>query len=245
MQATTYPISIARQPTPTSCSQTALSMLLGHYDKSYTVDELSGQVPQVYSDNGESFGTINQQMATWCLSLGFDCAMHTADCQIIDQSWAGLSKDELIDKLKARADGWVVPALGDVWTKAYADSYIDYLHAGGQLTIQPAITTQLLYSLLETGPVLALVCSTALNGSMRRRFEGETEIHDDIHGRALNHSIVIYGHDQSGNFLVADPDQTDGGDRVIAPERMVIAIATAQIECDTLLFQLSERGAQE
>jgi hypothetical protein len=62
---------------------------------------------------------------------------------------------------------------------------------------------------------------------------------DDVHGKAWNHTIVIYGVDEAGNFLVADPLRKPGR-HVIEPERMIAAISTAQIECDNLLIQIKK-----
>ena len=216
-------------------------MLLGHYDKEFSVDDIAQKVPQVKDEKGKDSGTINQQMATWCLELGFDVQLFTFDCQIIDQSWAELPKDELIERLELRKDGWAVPSLGKTWTAAYAQSYIDLLNAGGQLHIQPAVTTKLLYELLDQGPILPCLSFSTLYGRGRVRNEGIKEsIPDDINGRTWNHSVVIYGYDEHGNFLVADPIH-EPGLHVIESERMLAAISTAQIECDNLLFQLYKK----
>lgn len=240
MEAIEYKVKHQYQPTSTSCSPTALSIMLGYYDKNISVDEISEKVPQVHNEKGEPFGTINQQMATWCLSLGFKVKMYTFDCQVIDQSWAKLSKEKLLERLEARKQGWEVPALGKLWTEAYIQSYIDFLKGGGELHIQPGVTTKLLYSLLEKGPVLPLVSFSSLHGKGRSVIKNEEEsVYDDVEGRALNHSIVIYGVDEEGNFLIADPYEKPGM-HTIDPERMLTAISTAQIECDNLLFVLEK-----
>ena len=208
-----------------------------------SVAEISDTVPQVYSEAGEPSGTINQQLATWCLSLGLDVSLYTFDCQVIDQSWAALSNDALIKRLEARKDGWVIPSLGETWTKAYAQSYIDFLQAGGNLTIQPAVTSKLLYELLENGPLLPLVCYNTLYGSGRTKNSDEhTSVDDDVDGRTWNHSIVVYGNDEAGNFLIADPYRKPGL-HVVEAERLIAAISTAQIECDNLLFQVRNRAS--
>ena len=238
MQEIKHKIQHQYQPTVTTCSPTALSMLLGHYDKELSVDEISEQVPQVYDEQGNPFGTINQQMATWCIALGFSTKMYTFDCQVIDQSWADLKTEDLLQRLDARKNGWTVPSLGKDWTEAYSQSYIDFLKASGELHIQPAVTTKLLYSLLKVGPVLPCLCFNTLYGKGRTSHFGEQKsANDDLNGRTWNHSVVIYGNDDKGNFLIADPFEKPGL-HVIEPERMIAAISTAQIECDNLLFQL-------
>ncbi len=241
MKSVQYKIKHQYQPTNTTCSPTALSMMLDYYNEDISVDEISSKVPQVYSEDGEPFGTINQQMATWCISLGYDVALYTFDCQVIDQSWAELSKEKLCERLKARKDGWIVPALEKVWTVAYAQAYIDFLKADGELYIQPAVNTKLLYELLAEGPVLPCLCFNTLYGRGRTsNFDEKKSVKDDINGRTWNHSVVIYGYDEKGNFLVADPIRKPGL-HVVEPERMIAAISTAQIECDNLLFQIRKK----
>ena len=238
MKTTEYKIKHQYQPTNTTCSPTALSMLLGYYDKEFTVAEISDKVPQVYNNKNEPQGTINQQMATWCLSLGFDVSLYTFDCQVVDQSWAGLTNEKLVERLKYRKDGWVVPQMGEAWTKAYTQSYIDFIEAGGKLTIQPAVTSALLYDLLQNGPILPCLCYNTLYGVGRtKNFDEHKSADDDVNGRTWNHSVVIYGNNEEGNFLIADPYNKPGL-HVIEPERLIAAISTAQIECDNLFFQL-------
>jgi hypothetical protein len=240
MQPIEHKVKHQYQPTNSSCSPTALSILLGYYGKEFTVEQITTDVPQVKNDQGESFGTINQQLATWCLELGFKVSIYTFDCQVIDLSWAGLPKDKLIERLELRKSGWQVPSLGELWSEAYVQAYIDFLKVGGELHIKPAVTTDLLRKLLQKGPVLPSVSLSTLHGKGRTRHVGsEGETADDINGRAWNHSIVIYGIDSDGNFLIADPLEKPGM-HAIEPERILSAISTAQIECDNFLFQLSE-----
>lgn len=237
MKTAEHNINHQYQPTNTTCSPTALSMLLDHYGSEHSVDEISEQVPQVKNEQGEDSGSVAQQMATWAISLGFKATFYTFDCQIIDQSWSVLEQAKLLERLELRKTGSVVPSMGAAWTEAYAQSYIDLINAGGELIIQPAATSSLLYTLLEEGPVFVSVCLNTLYGRGRSSNFSEAEsAKDDINGRVWNHSIIVYGNDADGNFLVADPDQ---GLVKVDAERMVAAIATAQIECDNLLFQIS------
>jgi hypothetical protein len=47
----------------------------------------------------------------------------------------------------------------------------------------------------------------------------------------------MYGNDENGNFLIADPWEKPGR-HVIEADVMVAAIGTAQLECDNQVFQL-------
>jgi hypothetical protein len=149
-----YSLEHQYQPTNTTCSPTALSMLLSHYGKKFSVEDVSAKVPQVKNEKGENFGTINTQMATWCKSLGFQVVLYTADVQVIDQSWSKLSPHDVIERLEARKSGLTVPSLGELWNSAYCQAYIDFIKSGGELHIVNAITSNLLYQLLKNGPVL-------------------------------------------------------------------------------------------
>lgn len=240
MNKTEYKINHQYQPTNTTCSPTALSMLLGYYGNEISVDDVSAKVPQVKNKKGEDFGTINQQMATWCKSLGFDVTLYTADVQVIDQSWSKLSQNEVVERLEARKAGLKVPSLGELWNTAYCEAYIEFIQSGGELHIVNAITSKLLYELLEDGPVLPCLSFDTLYGKGRTSNIGEKETKpDDVNGKAWNHSVVIYGNDDEGNFLVADPWEKPGR-HVIEHDVMVAAIGTAQLECDNLVFQLTK-----
>lgn len=242
MKATSYKVTQQYQPTNSTCSPTALSVLLEHYGKKIGPLDIEAKVPQSVNDKGEKIGTINQQLATWCLSQDFKVALYTFDCQVIDQSWGKLSAEQQLERMKLRKDGWVVPSMGEEWTKQYTQAYIDFIEAGGELHIQPAVTSKLLYKLLETGPFLPCVSYSTMYGAGRSVNEGEIKsTDDDVNGRATNHSIVVYGNDEAGNFLIADSWKKPGL-HTIEPDRMIAAISTAQIECDNLLFQLQESG---
>lgn len=235
MQAVSHNIQHQYQPTPTNCSQTALSIMLGHYDVSLTPQEIEKSVPQTQDSEGNDIGTVSQALATWCAEAqGFKTVMYTFDCQIIDQSWQDKSAAHIISRLQAGlANGWDAPGLGPDWSNEYRQAYIDYLQAGNRLVIQPSVTSKLLYKLVGQGPLFLNVCINTLYGQGRTK---DNKL-NDVQGRAWNHSIVLYGNDQEGNFLIADPIVKPGLHTVEA-ERMIAAVTASQTECDNLLFQL-------
>lgn len=237
MKPRSYQVAHQYQQNPTSCSQTALSILLSHYGIQKTQDEILQSVPQVKDETSKDRGSINQQLAAWCVSLGFKVSFYTFDCQVIDQSWAGLAKQDIIARLQAGMNGYEIPSLGKLWSNAYRQAYIDYLETGGDLYIEPAVTSKLLYHLLEYGPILPCVSFSTLYATGRTNEQSEP---DDVNGKAWNHSIVIHGVDELGNFLVSDPLKKPGS-HIIEPERMIAAISTAQLECDNLLFQIQKQ----
>lgn len=214
--------------------------MLSYYGKDITAEQIMNDIPVGFNDQGEPWGTINQQLATWCIGQGYKVKMYTFDCQVIDQSWRDLSKAKLIERLEAAKAGRNVPSLGEEWSKAYLQSYIDYLNAGGELHIQSYVTSKLLYKLLKDGPLLACVCFNTMYGTGHSKNIGlrQSEI-DDVNGNSTNHSIVIYGVTEKGDFEIADPWR-EPGTHVIEPERMLASITAAQVECDNLFFQLEK-----
>jgi hypothetical protein len=226
------------QPTNNSCSQSALAILLSFFGQNLTPEEIVAKIPVNKNDKGEDWGTINQHLATWCLSLGFEVEMHTADFQIIDLSWIGLPEEKLLLRMELAKDSREVPILGKDWSKIYTQSYIDFVKAGGKLHIQPYMTTELLNSLIVESPILLCVNYNVLYSVGRSNNVGlrKAEL-DDVNGNLTNHSIVIYGIDDDGNYLVADPYK-EPGLQVVEPERMIAGMSASQVECDNLFFQL-------
>jgi len=230
------------QPTNHTCGQSSMAILLSFFGVETTPEEVAAKVPVNKNDKGEDWGTINQQLATWCISQGYEVEMHTADFQIIDLSWADLPKDKLLERMKSARDHREIPALGKEWSKIYMQSYIDFVEAGGILHIHPFISTKLLDAALQKSPLLSCVCYNVLYNSGRsnnialRRSDA-----DDLEGKLTNHSIVIYGKTDNCNYLIADPYK-EPGTHEIEPERLLAAMATAQMECDNLFFQLKERS---
>ena len=230
------------QPTNHTCSQSAMASLLSFFDVNLTPEEIASKIPVNKNDKGEDWGTINQQLATWCLGEGFDVDIHTFDFEIIDLSWANLKKDELLERMKAAKSHREVPALGKAWSEIYMQSYIDFVEAGGELHIRPYVTTELLDELLTKSPLLHCICYNVLYGTGRSKDTGLRKAEpDDLDGKLTNHSIVIYGKDDNGNYLIVDPYK-EPGRHSIEPERLLASMTAAQMECDNLLFQLRRKA---
>lgn len=229
------------QPTNHTCSQSATAILLSFFGVETTPEEIVSKVPVNKNDKGEDLGVINQQLATWCISEGYEVEMHTADFQVIDLSWIDLPKDQLLERMRLAKDHRNIPALGKKWSEIYMQSYIDFIEAGGKLHIHSHMTTDLLDSKLSKSPLLLCVCYNVLYGTGRNNNIALRKIEpDDINGELTNHSIVIYGRTDKGSYLIADPFK-EPGIHEIEPERLLASMATAQIECDNLFFQLRKR----
>ena len=233
-----HQISHQYQPTNNSCGYTALAILLSHYGKSYKPEELIQKIPQPKDSEGTSHGSVTAQLVDWLQTEGYQIQMYASDLFILDLSWKDKSSQEIKDRLVEIRNARKIPIMDNHWTKVYVDAYIAMLDHGAQLTVVRFITTQLLYDLLKKGPVFANICSTAIDGIGRSLTEGLRELkYDDLNGEISTHSVVVYGHDEKGNFLVADPWD---GLLSHSPEDMVLAIEAAQIECDNQIFVISK-----
>lgn len=234
MKSHTWKVKHYYQPTNNTCGYTALATMLSHYDSEYTPEEIADKVPQPKNDDGTLQGSVTSQLVDWCQTQGFQVHMYTSDLWVLDLSWKDKNTDEikeLLEKIKSTRD---IPAIGAHWTKVYIESYISMINNGAKLTVTPLIKTNLLYELLQEGPIYANICSTANDGKGRTRNIGLREsVIDYIEGRVSTHSVVIYGNDEDGNFLVADPWD---GMTIIEPEQLVLSIEAAQIECDNQIF---------
>lgn len=243
MQAINHGLTHIYQPTSTTCGYASLAMLLSHYGENLSVKELVSQTPQAVDESGASIGSVTAQLATWCVKQGYQAKSVSFDLLITDLSWIGLNSEELAEKLEALKEIRDVPQVGGKhWSKTYVQAYIDFIRAGGNLSVEPHPTAQILYNWLQDGPIYANICSSVVHGTGRARHpEPETDkrltVPDDTHGTVGTHSVVIYGNDEAGNFLVADPWD---GLEVVKPETMLCGIMAAQLECDNQIFQLSK-----
>lgn len=228
------------QPTMSSCSQTSLAILLSYYNDVVAPEEIMQSVPVNKDDKGEDWGTINQNLATWCLSRGYTVTMHTADFQIIDTSWAGKPTSFILQRLKLARGNRDVPSLGPGYSEQYVESYIDYIEQGGTLHVERYMTEALLDRCLKNGPLLLCICFAVLYGVGRIINDTLRDYHtDDIAGNTGNHSVVLYGKDDAGNYMIADPWQKPGR-HTFKPDDVLAAMAASQIECDNLFFQLGK-----
>jgi hypothetical protein len=225
------------QPTNTSCGYAALAMLLSFYDKEVGVEDLLASVEQPTDDKGEPTGSITTELVSWCLTQGFNSVLYSFDCLMLDLSWQKLTQSQLLEKIEATQGSRDVLGLGVEYGRRYLKAYADMLKAGGRLNLQPHVTTTLLNDLLTESPVYANVCSDVMDNLGRTKTVGLREfVEDDVNGRLHTHSIVIYGIDERGEYLVADPWR---GLRTLNADTLICSITMAQIECDNMVFQLT------
>lgn len=212
---------------------------MSHYTAQPPIDQLLADVPQGRDANGTPIGSITAQLATWCAEQGFSVDFWSFDFLITDFSWRDLSQTELIKKLESVKEIRDVAQVGGKkWSKIYVEAYIALIQAGGTLHIDRHVSLTFLYEHLKNGPIYANVAPAVVSGDGRARYpepNKRIEIADDLNGSTGTHSVVIYGVNEVGDFLVADPWE---GERVVDAETLLCAIAAANIECDSQCFQL-------
>jgi hypothetical protein len=225
------------QPTNTTCGYAALATLLSFYDKRVTVEDILKNVEQPLNENGEPGGSITTELIRWCLGEGFASDLYSFDLEMLDLSWQKLSQQEMLKKIEFYATTRDVLGLGQDYAKRYLYGYANMIKAGGKLSTLPHVTTKLLNNLLKDAPLYVNVCSDVMDNKGRTKSTGpRLDEEDDVNGRIHTHSIIVYGMNDTGNYLVADPWS---GLRELDAETLLCSISMAQVECDNMIFQLS------
>ncbi len=213
------------QPTNNSCGYAALATLLSHYDKSFSVEELISKVPQPKDKLGKTYGSLTAQLADWCQAEGLHVTMFASDMYVLDLSWKTYDTNKLLLRLNKVHGKRTSPLLDKYWMSLYEQVYIDLLEHGGELQVKQFITSDLLLKLIQKGPIFVNVCSAVSSGNGRTVSPKlRTAIPDDINGTIGTHSVVAYGINEAGNFMLADPWY---GDVILSPEELALSIAAA------------------
>ena len=215
-------------------------MVLSSLGKTMTPEQVMAGLPVNKDPDGNELGTLNQELATWCIKQGYKVTMYSADFQILDLLWSHLEKDMLLERMKLALGHHHVANLSDQLSDRYLQSYIDFIEAGGELHIEQYMSSRLLDQLLNSGPLVAAVsyfvlwnCGRVVNPGLR-----ENQF-DDIDGHLGTHSIVIYGKDDTGKYMVADP-WMEPGLHTVESELLLAAMTSSETECDNLIFQLEK-----
>ncbi|MHA3703114.1 hypothetical protein ACXR2U_13125 [Jatrophihabitans sp. YIM 134969] len=239
MEAVEHDVSQYFQTAKVNCGYTALAMQLSYHGSVLTPEDISRSAPRAVVDGVELPGSLATQLATWAVGQGFRAHLTTFDFLIVDLSWASLDRASLISRLTAVRDTRDVPSLGPALSRAYVDAYVQYLDAGGELSIAPHVSAGSLYEKLRRGPLGVSVCTAPLygHGRMSEALPGR-EVADDVHGTIGTHSVVIIGNTTSGDFRLADPWR---GRTQVSADALICAMAAAEIECDALCIEFDRR----
>jgi hypothetical protein len=232
-----HPIDHIYQPTNYTCTHTATAMILPFFGRKITVERLIDEAPAIRDGEGKVCGMLTQYIGTWALKNGFDATLYVADFEVVDLSWAKLPREVLLERMRVVKDRRSVPSLGKDGARLYLESYIEFVENGGELIITPCISTKLLNELLPKSPLVICVAYSVLYGIGRMRSTGLRESSaDDLAGELTAHSIVAYGRDSQGHYLIADPWRAPGLHSV-EPDTLLAAIAAAQFTCEASVLQ--------
>lgn len=225
------------QPTNVSCTQTATAMMLSHYDKTVNLTEILEKTVSK-DESGEETGSSMQQLGTYCLDQGYDVELYSFDSLILDLSWSQMPSSQLIEKLELVREHRNVASLGENSTKNYIKEYLAFLKKGGTLIIESHPTSSLLKKLVSDGPVCAAVSHPTMAQSGHTSNTGlRRDIQNDLENDISTHAVLIYGCDDNGNFLIADP-WGNPEIRTLTSEHLIASIMSAQWLCDNILFRI-------
>lgn len=221
------------QPTNVSCTQATTAMLLSHYDSKYSVARVLADSPA-----DKEFGSTMQQLATYCIKQGYNVEMFSFDARILDFTWSGLSREELVAKLERVKSVRNIESLGKQLTEQYVADYIEFLNKGGKLYIDPYPTRELLVRLVNEGPICVAVNFTTLLGTGHSKNVGlRASQQDDLDNEVTTHAVLVYGQDDDGNFLLADP-WGEPQFNVATSDQLIASIMAAQWLCDNIIFRV-------
>lgn len=227
-----HDITSELQPTNVSCTQTATAMLLSHYDEKFNVARVLQDVPT------QDFGSSMQELAIYCIKQGYEVEMYSFDTRILDLSWAGLSDNDLVMKLEKVKYVRNIDSLGKTFTEQYVEDYIQFIKNGGSLSILPYPNSDLLRRLVREGPICVAVNYTTLYGAGHTRDMGlRKSVQDDLENGITTHAIVVYGENDSGEFLISDP-YGDPKKSTVTSDQLIASIMAAQWLCDNMLFRI-------
>lgn len=223
------------QPDDVTCGPTCLLKVYDYYGEDFELDEVTAAI-----ERNEDGGTLAVFLGMAAMRTGFCARIFSYDLQIFDPTWADLSRDELVRKIRAR-----FPYLDDAKRRRTAVAYVRFLEMGGELAFDD-LTPALLKSIIDRGhPVLAGLSATYLYGFKRERWDPDNGrlVDDDIAGEPTGHFVVISGYDHWGRSLtVLDPSEhvpaSEHGRVVVAASRVINAILLGDVTYDAVLLEL-------
>jgi hypothetical protein len=210
-----------------------MSMAVSFYGLKTTPQSLMPEITAFRDEGGQVCGTLTTWMCSWALRNGFGVELHCSDSELLDLSWATLEPEIQVERMKLAREVRTMTALTKDVIHKYFDSYIEFIQLGGELKIAPYISSVLIESLLNRGPVICTFAYSTLYGVGRRTNTALREsIPDDLNGTTCTHAAVIYGINQHGEFLIADP-YLESRFTTAPREAVVAAIAAASYACES------------
>lgn len=229
-------VPILKQEESSDCVQTAAAQILSFYGIEKTLRELKTEVPVQLDSSGRPLGSSIGHMATYFIDQGFTTTIHTADIQLFDRSWIHLSSAELVENIQKRKQFIKHPVYNKEILDLVCNGFTGFLEKGGKITF-PVVDEKYVYSLLEHGPVYAVVNYQFLCDASRGVYDEASKKlkKEPIQGLSNTHAIVLTGY-EDGKFLFVDPDKDE--EQKVDTGRFIGAYYLADIDLDSILITL-------
>lgn len=229
------------QPDDVTCGPTCLRKVYHFYGDDVPLEEVIGEI-----ERNEDGGTLAVNLGLSALARGYRARIFSYNLRIFDPTWAGLSMEELREKLRRRASH-----LRGVKARRATEAYLRFVESGGEIAFDE-LTPGLLKSILNRNhPVLAGLSATYLYGFPRERHDPDTHelLDDDIAGDPIGHFVVISGYAQRGRrFTVRDPSANvplpRSGKQVVPAQRLINSILLGDLTYDAVLLELWQDGEE-
>jgi hypothetical protein len=200
-----YDITVAPQPTDTTCGPTCLEALYSYYGVTDFKGPLIDQI-----DYDEDGGTLGVNLGIDALKRNFSVDIYTHNLKVFDPTWFNLAQKDLELKLRKQQQ-----ASKDKKTVTASGYYADFIKNNGQILFRN-LNIDFLYQLLKNnGPIICGLSSTYLYQCERET--NDNLIYDDINGMPQGHFVVICGiTGDKSHVFIADPfdnNPTFGGQK--------------------------------
>jgi len=194
---------------PAECGIAAASALASFYDDSVTYKKAREMITPARRKRG----LWTSQQARLLNQLGCGkVTIITADLELIDYSWVGFSKEELIGKLKKLRAHY--GRKRDKVAKMWVNDFIEWLEdesCDNQLIISQDFPYYIKRDLSNGRPVGASFNWTSLHKFSKSKEKKKPN--GDIGGESEEHAVVIRGYDEKGVFIVDSHSQYYKGKR--------------------------------
>ncbi len=187
-------LGILKQPDDTTCGPTCLHAVYRYHGDTIELGDVISQIRRL-----EHGGTYAVYLGHHALKRGYRVTLYTYNLQVFDPTWFSLSREHMMDRLRARRKAKATTPL-----VAVLDAYLEFLDAGGEVAFED-LTPRLIRGFLKKGvPVITGLSATYLYRAMREH--GPNDEDDDIRGDPSGHFVVLCGYDKDDRtVLVADP----------------------------------------
>ena len=218
------------------CVQASTVQLIKYYGYNKNLEEVKKEVPVYVNNDGVKQGTSLGHIATYFQTVGLKTTLHTSDIIVFDKTWGNLDNQRLISNLELRKE-YVKHGIYDSDTiNLIVSGYIDFLKAGGTISM-PIVDTAYLLKYLAKGPLYMIVSYNVLNNCAKYEYGGEKQ--DSIKGIPSTHAAIISGY-ESGMFEIVDPDFEYGGYRKVNESLLIASYYQAQTDMDCMFFSFEK-----